>query len=56
MQHGLCDFAVNFYINSEDKAPAFILANQCYDVWLPNSRGTIYSVDHLELKKEDLKF
>ena len=43
MMHGLeCD--MNFWTaNDVDLAPPFILANQGYDVWLGNNRGTRYA-------------
>lgn len=34
LQHGLLDSSDTWIINDEDKAPAFILANRGYDVWL----------------------
>ena len=34
LQHGLLDCSDSFIINDEDKAPAFILANKGYDVYL----------------------
>lgn len=29
-------------VNSEDKAPAFLLANSNFDVWLTNVRGNLH--------------
>jgi hypothetical protein len=34
LQHGLLDSSDTFIINDEDKAPAFLIANKGYDVWL----------------------
>ena len=39
LQHGLLDCSDTWIINDEDKAPAFMLANAGYDIWLTNSRG-----------------
>jgi lysosomal acid lipase/cholesteryl ester hydrolase len=36
--------------------PAFVLADQGYDVWLANQRGTRYSREHTKLKDSDYKY
>jgi lysosomal acid lipase/cholesteryl ester hydrolase len=36
-------------MNSPDKAPAFLLAKNGFDVWLSNSRGNKFSKKHLSL-------
>lgn len=44
--HGLSNSANSFIINLCTKAPAFILADENYDVWLANLRGSYLSRGH----------
>jgi pimeloyl-ACP methyl ester carboxylesterase len=44
--HGLSNSANSFIINLCAKAPAFILADENYDVWLANLRGSHLSRGH----------
>ena len=48
-QHGiLAD--MNFWtVNEPSVSPAFVLADQGYDVWLGNNRGTRFSNNHVSL-------
>jgi len=43
-------------LNNEEKAPAFVFANQGYDVWLGNSRGNRYSTNHTTLSVNSTEF
>ena len=50
--HGLMDSSDTFIVNEESKAPAFVLANAEYDVWLGNSRGNKHSRRHVSLNPD----
>ena len=50
-----CD--MNFWtVNTADNAPPFILAEQGYDVWLGNNRGTRYAQYHTTLDPNEAEF
>jgi len=56
LQHGLLDSADTWVINDEANSVGLQLANQGYDIWLGNSRGNKYSLEHVVLKPSDPQF
>lgn len=56
MMHGLWSSADCWVINGPTHALAFNLADQGYDVWLGNVRGTPYSKKHISISNKSSKF
>ena len=50
-----CDM-MEWVMNSEDKANAFILSRAGYDVWMGNNRGSKYGINHVTLDPKDKEF
>ena len=51
--HALDANMMEYVLNDADKANAFVLAREGYDVWLGNNRGSYYSQGHMSLTTED---
>ncbi|PKA57952.1 Triacylglycerol lipase 2 [Apostasia shenzhenica] len=59
LQHGL--FMVGYrywdgltwFVNSPNESLGYVLADEGYDVWIANTRGTIYSLAHTSLSSND---
>lgn len=56
MQHGIEGSAYDWILNSADKAPAFLLAREGFDVWLGNNRGSAFSLKHVKYTKDQKEF
>ncbi|GAV62429.1 Abhydrolase_1 domain-containing protein/Abhydro_lipase domain-containing protein [Cephalotus follicularis] len=53
LQHGVLVDGVAWLLNPIDQSLPFILADNGYDVWIANSRGTQYSLGHTSLNSND---
>lgn len=49
LMHGVLGSAENWIVTGPEKGLAFVLADEGYDVWLGNARGTTHSRKHRSL-------
>ncbi|KAI4308368.1 hypothetical protein L6164_031458 [Bauhinia variegata] len=54
LQHGILSDSATWLFNTPVESLAFILADNGYDVWLANTRGTRYSNRHTSLSIDDM--
>ncbi|KAK0159085.1 hypothetical protein PV328_010011 [Microctonus aethiopoides] len=54
LQHGLAGSSADWVIPGPERALAYILADEGYDVWLGNNRGNIYSRHHRHMQPDNL--
>ncbi|XP_038986066.1 triacylglycerol lipase 2-like isoform X2 [Phoenix dactylifera] len=53
LQHGVFMDGITWLMSSPDESLGYILADKGYDVWISNSRGTKYSLQHTRLSPRD---
>ncbi|GAB6018520.1 hypothetical protein CHUAL_000217 [Chamberlinius hualienensis] len=56
IQHGVLSNSGSWLINGKADSLAFVLADDCYDVWLGNLRGNRYARRHKHLAPKDPEF
>jgi len=56
VQHGLLCSSASWITNTPDKNLPYLLAEEGYDVWLGNIRGTLFGRKHIHLSPKDKQF
>ncbi|KAI3992578.1 hypothetical protein MKX01_020870 [Papaver californicum] len=53
LQHGVLMDGITWLLNTPDQSLAYILADNGFDVWIANTRGTKFSRGHTSLSPDD---
>ncbi|CAL0323011.1 unnamed protein product [Lupinus luteus] len=56
LQHGVLVDGNSWFVNNPEQNLPFILADNGYDVWISNTRGTIFSRQHVSLDPSNRQF
>ncbi len=56
LQHGLMADMMFWVVNTPEKAPAFTLVREGYDVWLGNNRGSRFAKGHTHLSLSEQEY
>lgn len=56
LQHGLLQGGDNWVLNLPSQSLGFILADEGFDVWIANGRGTRWSHGHIAFSKHDREY
>ncbi|KAL9693311.1 hypothetical protein quinque_012596 [Culex quinquefasciatus] len=54
--HGLLSSSADYVFGGPKSSLAYLLADNCYDVWLANMRGSRYSREHLRLPVQSKEY
>ncbi|EFJ51784.1 hypothetical protein VOLCADRAFT_56661, partial [Volvox carteri f. nagariensis] len=54
--HGISLASTSWVVNGPDESLAFFLADRGYDVWLANTRGNIFSREHVRYSDKQTEF
>ncbi|XP_077301625.1 lipase 3-like [Arctopsyche grandis] len=53
MMHGMYSSAGEWILLGPESSLAYLLVDECFDVWLGNSRGSYYSINPIDAKDKD---
>lgn len=56
LMHGIMDSSDSWVIQGPDKALAYILADQGFDVWMGNARGNKHALTHVKFNPKQSEF